>query len=282
MLTYLQAIVIGAAARSHRTVPGLQPRPLGAPAGADRRQLEHLVTDGQRHREIARTWRSSSLCTSPPRSRCWSSSGRLGPDHPRLPATLRPSPARGGSSPSTDERLAWLLIVATIPVGITGLLFEHTFRTLFAKPVAAAIFLMINGLILLAGERLRRAAPATTTQTPRLPASGPAARAPPSPSRPQPGHPALPRSWRDRLLPDLRAAGGNQPVRRRDGRRPGPRPGPRDAARFSFLLATPVILAAGRAEAALPRRVRPARTSTAKSSPARSSPESPPTCRCAA
>ena len=39
------------------------------------------------------------------------------------------------------------------------MLFEHTFRTLFAKPLAAAIFLMINGLILLAGERLRRAAP---------------------------------------------------------------------------------------------------------------------------
>ena len=38
----------------------------------------------------------------------------------------------------------------------------------------------------------------------------------------------------------------------------------RDAARFSFLLATPVILAAGRAEAAIPRRTRPARTSTAK------------------
>ena len=39
------------------------------------------------------------------------------------------------------------------------LLFEHTFRTLFAKPLAAAIFLTINGLILLAGEWLRRRAP---------------------------------------------------------------------------------------------------------------------------
>jgi undecaprenyl-diphosphatase len=58
-----------------------------------------------------------------------------------------------------DERMAWLLVVATIPVGIIGLAFEHTLRTLFAKPLAAAIFLSVNGLILLAGERaLRRGA----------------------------------------------------------------------------------------------------------------------------
>jgi undecaprenyl-diphosphatase len=59
---------------------------------------------------------------------------------------------------SPDERLAWLLIVATIPAGITGLLLEHTFRTVFAKPFAAALFLTINGLILLGGERVRRRA----------------------------------------------------------------------------------------------------------------------------
>jgi undecaprenyl-diphosphatase len=53
-----------------------------------------------------------------------------------------------------------LIIVATIPVGITGLLLEHTFRVLFAKPSAAALFLTINGLILLAGEWLRRRADA--------------------------------------------------------------------------------------------------------------------------
>jgi undecaprenyl-diphosphatase len=54
------------------------------------------------------------------------------------------------------ERMAWLLVIATIPVGITGLLLEHTFRRVFAKPEAAAVFLFINGFILLAGERLRR------------------------------------------------------------------------------------------------------------------------------
>jgi len=56
------------------------------------------------------------------------------------------------------ERMAWLLIVGTIPVGIVGLVFEHELRTIFAKPTAAAIFLTINGLILFAGERLRRRA----------------------------------------------------------------------------------------------------------------------------
>src|SRR6476661_9534501 len=54
------------------------------------------------------------------------------------------------------QRMAWLLVLGTIPVGIVGLVFEHSLRTVFAKPTAAAIFLTINGLILLAGERLRR------------------------------------------------------------------------------------------------------------------------------
>jgi undecaprenyl-diphosphatase len=57
-----------------------------------------------------------------------------------------------------DERLAWLLIVATIPAGLTGLALEHSIRTLFAKPLAAAIFLTVNGVILLLGERVRRQA----------------------------------------------------------------------------------------------------------------------------
>ncbi|HEX6393546.1 MAG TPA: undecaprenyl-diphosphate phosphatase [Acidimicrobiales bacterium] len=60
-----------------------------------------------------------------------------------------------------DERLAWMIVFATIPVGLTGILLEHTFRTVFAKPVAAAAFLFINGLILVAGERMRRHQPAS-------------------------------------------------------------------------------------------------------------------------
>jgi undecaprenyl-diphosphatase len=57
---------------------------------------------------------------------------------------------------TVHERLAWLLVLATIPAGITGLLLEHEFRVLFAKPVAAAAFLTANGVILFVGERLRR------------------------------------------------------------------------------------------------------------------------------
>lgn len=59
---------------------------------------------------------------------------------------------------TADERLGWLLVVATIPAGLVGVGFEHALRTLFAKPLAAAVFLTGNGLILLAGERLRRRA----------------------------------------------------------------------------------------------------------------------------
>lgn len=58
----------------------------------------------------------------------------------------------------SDERLAWMIVFATIPVGITGLALEHTFRTLLAKPLGAGVFLFVNGLILLAGERFRRRA----------------------------------------------------------------------------------------------------------------------------
>jgi undecaprenyl-diphosphatase len=56
------------------------------------------------------------------------------------------------------ERLAWLIVLATIPVGILGLLLEHAVRTALAKPLAAAIFLIVNGCILLAAERYRRRA----------------------------------------------------------------------------------------------------------------------------
>jgi undecaprenyl-diphosphatase len=55
-----------------------------------------------------------------------------------------------------SQRLAWMIVLATIPVGAFGLAFEHTFRTLFAKPLAAAIFLCLNGLILFTGEWFRR------------------------------------------------------------------------------------------------------------------------------
>ena len=63
---------------------------------------------------------------------------------------------------SPDSRLAWLLITATIPAGIIGLAFEHVLRTQFAKPLSAIVFLFINGCILLVGDRyLKRTSGAT-------------------------------------------------------------------------------------------------------------------------
>jgi undecaprenyl-diphosphatase len=55
-----------------------------------------------------------------------------------------------------DQRLAWLLIVATIPVGLAGLALEHAVRTSLGKPLPASIFLILNGVLLATVERLRR------------------------------------------------------------------------------------------------------------------------------
>ena len=59
---------------------------------------------------------------------------------------------------NSSERLAWLIIIATIPVGILGLILEHPVRVALAKPLAASCFLVVNGFILLGAERLRRRA----------------------------------------------------------------------------------------------------------------------------
>jgi undecaprenyl-diphosphatase len=58
-----------------------------------------------------------------------------------------------------DAKLGWLLVVGTIPAGVLGLLLEHPLRSLFASPASAAFFLMINGVLLYGAERLRRRAP---------------------------------------------------------------------------------------------------------------------------
>ncbi|WP_272896375.1 undecaprenyl-diphosphate phosphatase, partial [Mycobacterium montefiorense] len=53
-----------------------------------------------------------------------------------------------------NERLAWLIVVATIPVGLAGLFLEKLFRTTLGKPIPAAAFLLLNGIALYAGELL--------------------------------------------------------------------------------------------------------------------------------
>ncbi len=59
----------------------------------------------------------------------------------------------------TDARLGWLLVVATIPAGILGLTLESPIRKLFASPTIAAVFLIVNGMLLFGAERLRKRAP---------------------------------------------------------------------------------------------------------------------------
>jgi undecaprenyl-diphosphatase len=59
---------------------------------------------------------------------------------------------------SADGQLAWLLVVASIPAGLTGLLLEKVLRLQFAKPLSAIIFLFINSLILFSGDAYQKRA----------------------------------------------------------------------------------------------------------------------------
>ena len=59
----------------------------------------------------------------------------------------------------TDAKLGWLLVVATIPAGLLGLALEHPLRKVFASPQSAAVFIALNGVLLYGAERLRRGAP---------------------------------------------------------------------------------------------------------------------------
>ncbi len=61
----------------------------------------------------------------------------------------------------SDAKLGWLLVVGTIPAGILGISLEHALRKLFASPTSAAIFLTLNGVMLYGAELLRRRAPVT-------------------------------------------------------------------------------------------------------------------------
>ena len=174
-----------------------------------------------------------------------------------------------------DQKLAWMIILATIPVGIVGLLFEHAFRVIFGKPILAGIFLAVNGLILIAGERYRSrasraadAAIATERDAGPVPAREPelvAAGRTPARSHARAGGRDLRQQEQaeaiqaDRRLarmtyPQVIVVGSAQILAllagiSRDGVTivAGMARGlsREDAARFAFLLATPVILAAG-------------------------------------
>ncbi len=176
---------------------------------------------------------------------------------------------------STDaERLAWLIVLATIPVGIAGLLLEHTFRTVLGRPMPAAAFLFANGLVLFLGEYLRRRAAPIGVGASSVPVGASAASVGGSAGAGVAGRDdSLMRSTdpdagvddRDAdlrsdarlagltfkrgvligcaqilaLLPGISRSGATMVAGLTQGL------SHRDAARFSFLLATPVILAAG-------------------------------------
>ena len=127
-----------------------------------------------------------------------------------------------------DARLGWLLVVGTIPVGLIGLLAEKPLRKVFASPASAAVFLLLNGVMLLVAERLRRRVVATDARG--------------SDKR-------LARlSWRDAgavgtaqaigLIPGFSRSGATMSAGLLAGL------SNEDAARFAFLLATPIIGAA--------------------------------------
>jgi undecaprenyl-diphosphatase len=136
---------------------------------------------------------------------------------------------------TTAERLAWLIVLATIPVGIAGLALEHTFRTTLGRPIPAAAFLAVNGVVLYAGERLRRRTPAVV--------GGP----PEEGGLPDDGIAKLPMAQGVlvgcaqilALLPGISRSGITMVAGLWRGLNH------EEAARFSFLLATPVIFAAG-------------------------------------
>jgi undecaprenyl-diphosphatase len=134
-----------------------------------------------------------------------------------------------------DARLGWLLVVGTVPAGMLGLLLEHSLRSLFASGRSAAFFLIVNGLMLFAAERLRRRAQAAAEHEDNSAEESDARIA---------GR----MSWRSAVAVGTAQAAALVPGFSRSG---ATMAGGlvvglsnEDAARFAFLLATPIIGAA--------------------------------------
>jgi undecaprenyl-diphosphatase len=141
-----------------------------------------------------------------------------------------------------DERLAWLIVLATIPVGLAGLALEQLFRTTLGRPIPAAAFLLLNGIALYAGEVLRRrVAPARDDPEPADERGTHSDEAVDNRLAALPmGRGVLIGSAQIlALLPGISRSGITIVAGLWRGL------SHEDAARFSFLLATPIILAAG-------------------------------------
>jgi undecaprenyl-diphosphatase len=130
----------------------------------------------------------------------------------------------------TYARLGWLLVAGTIPVGVIGLLLQDPLRKLFASPQTAAAFLIVNGAALLVFERLRRRPPRPGDYLGDV--DGRLAKL----------------SWRQAIAVGTSQAAALIPGISRSGFTMGggliAGLSNEDAARFGFLLATPVIFAA--------------------------------------
>ncbi|HEX4110503.1 MAG TPA: undecaprenyl-diphosphate phosphatase [Solirubrobacteraceae bacterium] len=137
---------------------------------------------------------------------------------------------------TTDERLAWLIVVASIPAGILGIALEHTFRVLTAKPTVAAAFLMVNGVVLVGAEWARR-----TSEVRDLAVREGA--------RPDGARRLETLEYREAAVVGLAQSTALVAGISREGVTMGTGLARgldhSDSARFAFLLATPIILAAG-------------------------------------
>lgn len=128
-----------------------------------------------------------------------------------------------------DAVLGWLLVVGTVPAGLIGLALEHPLRSLFASPTSAAVFLFVNGVLLLGAERLRSRAPVEEEGDPDARLAGRL-------------------TWRSALGVGVAQALALIPGISRTGVTMGggllAGLSNEDAARYAFLLATPIIGAA--------------------------------------
>ncbi len=135
---------------------------------------------------------------------------------------------RGIDPDDTDAKLGWLLVVGTIPAGLLGLLLEHKLRSAFASAPSAAAFLTANGALLYGAELLRRRAPQTETDDDTRIARQVSWR----------GAVAIGTAQALALIPGFSRSGATMGGGLLVGL------SNKDAARFAFLLATPIIGAA--------------------------------------
>ncbi|MFD4659995.1 undecaprenyl-diphosphate phosphatase [Kitasatospora sp. NPDC058444] len=142
-----------------------------------------------------------------------------------------------------NEKLAWLLVLSTIPVGVAGLVLEKALRNALGKPVPAAVFLALNGLVLLGAERLKRGGTGRRRAGRTAPADQPGTDPAIASDHRLTGLGYGQGAWIGAaqilaLFPGISRSGVTMSAGILRGLHH------EDAARFSFLLATPVILAA--------------------------------------